>query len=69
MGKWLDPFQADEFGYDAFFDTIGTVILGRTTYEQIRGFGDSDHILGFQVLQVVISEAKPLGIDLGIVLA
>lgn len=37
---WLEPFQADDFGYDAFFATIGTVVLGRTTYEQVRGFGD-----------------------------
>jgi dihydrofolate reductase len=36
----LDPFQGDDFGYDAFFATIGTVVLGRTTYEQVRRFGE-----------------------------
>jgi dihydrofolate reductase len=38
--SWLEPFQGDDFGYDAFIETIGTVVLGRTTYEQVRGFGD-----------------------------
>ena len=38
--NWLDPFQAGDFGYDAFFETIGTVILGRVTYEQVRGLGN-----------------------------
>ena len=38
--EWLDPFKTDEFGYDTFFDTIGTVILGRLTYDQIQCFGD-----------------------------
>ena len=27
---WLKPFQTDEYDYEAFFDTIGIVILGRT---------------------------------------
>jgi hypothetical protein len=37
---WLDPFQADDFGYDAFFETMGTVIRGRSTSEQVRGLDD-----------------------------
>ncbi len=36
---WLEPFQAEDLGYSAFVATIGTIVMGRTTYEQIRGFG------------------------------
>jgi dihydrofolate reductase len=39
---WLEnlpnPDQTDH-GYAAFLDTIGTVVMGRTTYEQVLGFG------------------------------
>jgi len=36
---WLDAFQNVDSGFDAFFDSIRTVVLGRTTYEQVLGFG------------------------------
>ena len=36
---WLEPFDSTEFGYDAFFATIGAVVMGRTTYEQSLTFG------------------------------
>ena len=29
----------------------------------------SDHVLGFEILQIVSGEAEPLAIDLGVVLA
>lgn len=32
-------------------------------------FRPSDHVLGFEILQVARGEAQPLGIDLGIMLA
>ena len=35
---WLTPFQAVEAGYDAFIAGIGTVIFGRATFDQTRGF-------------------------------
>jgi dihydrofolate reductase len=38
---WLEPFQAQGYGYDAFLETVGTVIMGRATYEQIPTFGVS----------------------------
>jgi hypothetical protein len=37
---WLEPFQQHDFGYREFMATIGTVILGRKTYEQALGFGE-----------------------------
>lgn len=37
---WLDGFAAEDYGYDHFYADIGTVVMGRATYEQARGFGD-----------------------------
>ncbi len=36
---WLEAFPAQDVGYDEFFATVGTVVLGRATYEQVLGFG------------------------------
>lgn len=35
---WLDPFAGD-YGYDAFFASIGTLVIGRATYDQVREMG------------------------------
>ncbi|WP_207481398.1 dihydrofolate reductase family protein [Arenibaculum pallidiluteum] len=37
--EWLAPYQEVEAGYGAFIAEIGTVVLGRTTFEQAMGFG------------------------------
>ena len=40
---WLDAFGGDgdaDFGYDAFFGGIGSIVVGRTTFEQVLGFGE-----------------------------
>lgn len=36
---WLEPFQAADFGYQDFIATIGSIVMGRKTYEQVCGFG------------------------------
>lgn len=36
---WLKPFEAVDYGYDAFIAQIGTVVMGRTTFDQIPSFG------------------------------
>jgi dihydrofolate reductase len=36
---WLKPFEAVDYGYGAFISTISTVVLGRSTYDQIASFG------------------------------
>jgi dihydrofolate reductase len=36
---WLEPFQQHDFGYREFRATIGTVLLGRKTYDQALSFG------------------------------
>jgi dihydrofolate reductase len=35
---FLDPFQDVDYGFAAFMDEIGTVVMGRTTYEQLVSF-------------------------------
>lgn len=35
---WLAPYPAEQFGFDDFIATIGTVVMGRKTYDQARGF-------------------------------
>lgn len=32
---WLIPFQNQDYGTEGFMDSIGTVILGRSTFEQM----------------------------------
>ena len=41
--SWLDTFGTPDgvdLGYDAFYAGIGSLVIGRTTYEQVLGFGD-----------------------------
>ena len=35
---WL--FTDQDYGYAAFFATVGALVMGRRTYEQVLGFGD-----------------------------
>lgn len=36
---WLNPYFSEELGFHQFFEKVGTVIMGRTTYDQVHGFG------------------------------
>ena len=36
---WLEPFNAADYGYDRFYAEIGTLVMGRHTYDQCRRFG------------------------------
>lgn len=38
---WLAPFHTagDDHGYAAFLATLGGIVMGRRTYDQVRGFG------------------------------
>jgi dihydrofolate reductase len=37
--SFLDPYSTDETGYPAFIAEIGTVVMGRLTYEVVLGLG------------------------------
>lgn len=34
--EWLNPFEAEDYGYDAFLQDMDSLVMGRFTYEQIR---------------------------------
>ncbi|MHB8873830.1 MAG: dihydrofolate reductase family protein [Myxococcaceae bacterium] len=36
---WLDPYNEEDFGYADFDLAVGTVVMGRITYEQVLTFG------------------------------
>jgi dihydrofolate reductase len=37
---WLEPFNGGpDLGFDSFLDTVGSLVTGRTTFEQVRTFG------------------------------
>ena len=37
--SWLDAFHSADYGYEAFSATIGTVVMGRTSFDQTLAFG------------------------------
>ncbi len=37
---WLRPFDSVDYGYERFMAEIGTVIMGRKSYELARSFGE-----------------------------
>jgi dihydrofolate reductase len=39
---WLSDFhvEGEDFGYGKFYESIDSMIMGSTTYEQVLGFGD-----------------------------
>jgi dihydrofolate reductase len=38
---WLERFTDDSgYGYAPFYEAVGTLIMGRATYDQVREFGD-----------------------------
>lgn len=56
---WLDQFNdggGEDFGYSAFQDTVGAVIMGGKTYRQVLGFGE----WSYQNLPSYIVTSQPL---------
>jgi dihydrofolate reductase len=37
---WLRPFDDVDYGYSTFIRDVGTVVIGRKSYEVARSFGD-----------------------------
>ena len=37
---WLRPFDSVDYGYETFLGEIGTVVMGRKSYELARSFGE-----------------------------
>lgn len=60
--SWLDPFNDVDFGYKKFIDSIGSLIMGAKTYEQVLSFGDwpyknkKSYVLTHRSLQTPLGE-------------
>ena len=37
---WLEAFEKDDYGYEEFIRSIGSVLMGRVTCDQIISFGE-----------------------------
>ncbi len=37
---WLEAFEKDDYGYEEFIQSIGSILMGRVTYDQILSFGE-----------------------------
>jgi dihydrofolate reductase len=58
---WLTEYEnspATDYGYSEFYASIGTVLMGRKTYEQVLGFGDWPY--GEKNVYVFTRQKEPL---------
>jgi dihydrofolate reductase len=37
---WLRPFDTVDYGYETFLSEVGTIVMGRKSYELARSFGE-----------------------------
>ena len=38
--EWLDPFLDEDYGYGTFIQEISHAVMGRVTYDHVRGVGE-----------------------------
>ena len=36
---WLEAFEKDDYGYGEFIESVGSILMGRVTYDQVLSFG------------------------------
>lgn len=53
---WLATYPAEEFGFPAFLETIGTIVMGRTSYDQTLQLGPWP----FAGKQTIVLTSRPL---------
>jgi dihydrofolate reductase len=53
---WLRPFDDVDYGYAAFTREIGTVVMGRKSYDLARSFGDWP----YQAMRSLVVTSRPL---------
>lgn len=61
---WLDPFQSDDLGYGQFLAEIGTVVMGRKTYDQLLGFGGGWPYQGKRTVVLTTRPLEPVAPDI-----
>jgi len=37
---WLSPYDSEKYGYREFIAEIGAIVMGRVTFDQVRGMGE-----------------------------
>jgi dihydrofolate reductase len=53
---WLRPFDDVDYGYNAFVREVGTVVIGRKSYEVARAFGDWP----YQAMRSLVITSRPV---------
>ena len=43
VDDWLADYPAEDFGFDPFFADVDAILMGRSTYDAVRGLGDWPH--------------------------
>jgi dihydrofolate reductase len=58
---WLRPFDDVDYGYNTFIREVGTVVMGRASYEMARSFGDWPYqtMRGLVITSRALDDAPP----------
>ena len=54
---WLTPFQSGDLGFEAFLGRVGTVVMGRRTFDQARAF----ELWPYGGKRIIVLTSRPLG--------
>jgi dihydrofolate reductase len=54
--EWLEPYPAQDFGFAKFLESIGTIVMGRATYDQALGFGP----WAYEGKRTIVLTSRPL---------
>ncbi|WP_300298972.1 dihydrofolate reductase family protein [Ferrovibrio sp.] len=60
---WLHDYDPAEFGFEAFMAGIGSIVMGRASYEMSRSFGDVWPYAGKTVYVVTAQDLQSLPRD------
>src|ERR1041385_4079542 len=53
---WLDPYPAEEFGFMKFIASIRAIVMGRTSYDEMKKMGPSP----FDEMPTFVLTSRPL---------
>ena len=56
---WLDDYDPQEFNFEKFLDEVGTLIIGRRTFDQVMSYGEWP----YGDRRTVVLTSHPLGDD------
>ncbi len=67
---WLRPFDSVDYGYEIFIAEIGTVVMGRKSYELAKSFGEWPYpsarslVITSQTLEDMPPQVARVGVDI-----